>query len=111
MPQYAFVPVDDKFESGIEVLKFYPMRLAPKIGSIVEIDGVQCRRIASSQRPFTDDQRKFPKYPYRARSLARKDHLPKSVRDSSKFTKDGTLIIRNAEHERRVGGIMDLERA
>jgi hypothetical protein len=106
MPLYAF----ERLEDGAEVDAFYPMRLAPRIGKIVELNGKMCRRVSSFQRPFTDDQRKFAKYPYRARSQARKEYLPKSVQDCSKFTKDGTLIVQNPSHESRICGEMGLKR-
>jgi hypothetical protein len=106
-PTYCF----ERLEDGARVEAFYPMRLAPKIGKVVELDGKMCRRTAHFAAPFTEDQRKFARYPYRSRAQARKEHLPKAVQECSKFTKDGTLIIRSPAHEKRVMGIMGMERA
>lgn len=106
MPLYTFTRLID----GEEVTAFYPMRLAPSVGKVVKLGEFMCRRTVSVLRSFTDDMRKFPRYPYRARSQAKKEHLPQAVRDCSKFTKEGHLIVRGPKHEARIMGIMDMTR-
>ena len=106
MPIYTFKREVD----GEPVERFIPMRLAPKIGDVIDIDGEPCRRTVSCHLGLTDDNRTFARYPYVGHSHRRKEHQRKEVLACSKFDKQGRLIVRSAKHERQIAAIEGMKR-
>ena len=96
MPIYAFTTSD-----GQEVESFFSSDEAPKIGDTVDINGVQCTRIASFILDSAGIDRKTHKYPYVSRDL------PRNLPGVGDYDKQGRPIIRSQSHERNVAAEND----
>tara|TARA_R110002124_G_scaffold113388_1_gene267712 strand:+ start:9878 stop:10180 length:303 start_codon:yes stop_codon:yes gene_type:complete len=91
MPIYAFVD-----NNGAEVESFFSFDDVPSIGDKVEIDGVECTRVASFILDTAGIERKTHKYPYVSRSL------PRNLSGVGNYDKQGRPVIRSQAHERNV---------
>ena len=91
MPIYAFVD-----NQGTEVESFFTFDEAPSIGDKIDIDGVECTRVASFILDSAGIERKTHKYPYVSRSL------PRNLPGVDNYDKQGRPVIRSQAHERYV---------
>jgi hypothetical protein len=91
MPIYAFTTDD-----GQEIESFFEFDEAPKIGDVVDINGIQCTRVPSFVLDSAGINRKTHQYPYVSRAL------PRNLSGVGDYDKKGRPIIRSQAHERNV---------
>jgi len=97
MPNYLF----EELKSKENVEAFYHYEDAPSIGDVVDIDGRECKRVASFVLDTAGIARKTHKYPYFSRVL------PRNIRGCECNSK-GQPIIKSQAHERNVAAEHDM---
>jgi hypothetical protein len=94
---------------GTVIHQSFSMAAAPRIGDEIDVDGVRCRRLATSDLIVSgaDTNRRHPKYPYESYAMHRWKHMPKNVRSMTKPGRKGRVVIRSAKHEAEVCARLD----